>query len=90
VVVASNFCNASGVASLIASEEDGKANGIDKLDGMWVFGFLIGSLTIIIRLFGGLPEGIMYAILLANASVPLIEAVTQPGKFGQPGKRDKQ
>jgi len=58
--------------------------------GMWVFGFLIGSLTIIIRLFGGLPEGIMYAILLANASVPLIEAVTQPGKFGQPGKRDKQ
>ncbi len=51
--------------------------------GMWLFGFLIGALTIIIRLFGGLPEGIMYAILLANASVPLIEAVTQPYKFGR-------
>jgi len=51
--------------------------------GMLLFGFLIGALTIIIRLFGGLPEGIMYAILLANAAVPLIEAITQPRKFGQ-------
>ena len=51
--------------------------------GMWLFGILIGTLTIIIRLFGGLPEGIMYAILLANASVPLIEAIAQPRKFGQ-------
>lgn len=51
--------------------------------GMWLFGFLIGALTILIRLFGGLPEGIMYAILFANASVPLIEAIAQPRKFGQ-------
>ena len=51
--------------------------------GMWLFGFLIGGLTILIRLFGGLPEGIMYAILFANASVPLIEAIAQPRKFGQ-------
>ncbi|MCU7833752.1 MAG: RnfABCDGE type electron transport complex subunit D [gamma proteobacterium symbiont of Taylorina sp.] len=60
------------------------------LKGMWVFGFLIGILTIIIRLFGGLPEGIMYAILLANASVPLIEAVTQPRKFGWLSNRDEK
>ncbi len=51
--------------------------------GMWLFGILIGALTIIIRLFGGLPEGIMYAILFANATVPLIEAIAQPRKFGQ-------
>jgi len=50
--------------------------------GMWLFGFLIAAMTIIIRLFGGLPEGIMYAILFANASVPLIEAIAQPRKFG--------
>ncbi len=50
--------------------------------GMWVFGLLIGLMTIIIRLFGGLPEGVMYAVLFANASVPLIEAVTQPRTFG--------
>lgn len=58
--------------------------------GMWIFGFLIGALTIIIRLFGGLPEGIMYAILLANASVPLIEAMTQPKKFGLLKNRNKE
>ncbi len=58
--------------------------------GMWVFGLLIGALTIIIRLFGGLPEGIMYAILLANASVPLIEAIAQPRKFGQVKARKSQ
>ncbi|MFK5986242.1 MAG: RnfABCDGE type electron transport complex subunit D [Pseudomonadota bacterium] len=51
--------------------------------GMWLFGFLIAFITIIIRLFAGLPEGIMYAILLANASVPLIEAICQPRKFGK-------
>ena len=51
--------------------------------GMWLFGFLIAAMTIVIRLFGGLPEGIMYAILFANASVPLIEAIAQPRKFGQ-------
>lgn len=49
---------------------------------MWLFGFLIGSLTLLIRLFGGLPEGIMYAILFANATIPLIEAIAQPRKFG--------
>jgi electron transport complex protein RnfD len=57
--------------------------------GMWVFGFLIGFITIIIRLFAGLPEGIMYAILLANAAVPLIEALTQPHKFGLVRKERK-
>jgi electron transport complex protein RnfD len=50
--------------------------------GMWIFGLIIGALTIIIRIFGGLPEGIMYAILLANAAVPLIESIAQPRKFG--------
>ncbi len=50
--------------------------------GMWIFGAMIGLMTVIIRLFGGLPEGIMYAILFANASVPLIEAISQPRKFG--------
>ena len=60
------------------------------LRGMWIFGFLIGGLTIIIRLFGGLSEGIMYAILLANAAVPLIEAITQPRKFGFLQDRNKK
>ncbi len=50
--------------------------------GVWIYGFLIGFLTIIIRLFGGLPEGVMYAILLGNAASPLIAAATQPRIYG--------
>ncbi len=50
--------------------------------GVWVYGLLIGFVTVIIRLFGGLSEGVMYAILLGNAASPLIEAVTQPKVYG--------
>lgn len=38
--------------------------------GQAAFGLLIGGLTGVIRLFGGYPEGICYAILIANAMVP--------------------
>jgi Na+-translocating ferredoxin:NAD+ oxidoreductase subunit D len=51
--------------------------------GMWVYGALIGLLTVIIRYYSGLPEGVMYAILLANAATPLIEKITQPTPFGK-------
>lgn len=50
--------------------------------GALVYGLFIGVLTVVIRLFGGLTEGIMYAILLANAASPLISAVTQPRVYG--------
>lgn len=51
--------------------------------GVWIYGALIGSLTVIIRLKGGLPDGVMYAILLGNAASPLIDQWTQPRIFGQ-------
>jgi len=50
--------------------------------GVWLYGFVIGFLTIIIRLFGGLTEGVMYAILIANAFSPLIASATQPRVYG--------
>jgi electron transport complex protein RnfD len=40
--------------------------------GCWVFGIGIGALVVVIRLWGGLAEGVMYAILLMNALVPFI------------------
>ncbi len=49
----------------------------------FIFGAGIGAIVVLIRLFGGLPEGVMYAILLMNAAVPLIERVTQPRVFGR-------
>jgi len=50
--------------------------------GRWVFGAMIGMTVVVIRAWGGLPEGVMYAILLANALVPYINKVTQPRVFG--------
>jgi electron transport complex protein RnfD len=50
--------------------------------GIWLYGILIGSVTVIIRLFGGLNEGVMYAILLGNAAAPLLNNLTQPRVFG--------
>jgi len=52
--------------------------------GCWLYGVGIGALVVIIRIWGGLPEGVMYAILLMNALVPFINRATQPRKFGSP------
>ena len=51
--------------------------------GMWIYGALIGLLTVLIRYYSGLPEGVMYAILLGNAASPLIERIAQPTPFGR-------
>ena len=50
--------------------------------GIWLYGFTIGFLTVMIRLFGGLTEGVMYAILIGNALTPLIDSITQPRVYG--------
>ena len=50
--------------------------------GSWIFGIGIGFLVVVIRIWGGLPEGVMYAILLMNAFVPFINRATQPRVFG--------
>lgn len=41
--------------------------------GMWLFGFGLGSLTMLIRILGEYPEGVMYAVLLMNAVTALID-----------------
>jgi electron transport complex protein RnfD len=51
--------------------------------GQWIFVIGAGFLAVIIRLFGGLPEGVMYSILLMNATVPLLNRWTRPRVFGE-------
>jgi electron transport complex protein RnfD len=51
--------------------------------GCVIYGCAIGFLVILIRLFGGLSEGVMYAILFMNAFVPLINRATKPRIFGK-------
>lgn len=50
--------------------------------GMWIFGLGIALIVVVIRIFGGLPEGVMYAILFMNGFVPLINRYTKPRIFG--------
>lgn len=51
--------------------------------GRLIFGFGAGFLTVIIRVFGGYPDGVAFAILLMNLCVPLIEVYTRPPVFGE-------
>lgn len=50
--------------------------------GRLLFGVGCGVLTVVIRLWGGYPEGVSYAILLMNLVVPLIDRTTRPKVFG--------
>ena len=50
--------------------------------GLWVYGAIIGILTIVIRVWGGLSEGVMYSILLANAISPHIDSVIKNRVYG--------
>ena len=54
--------------------------------GCYLYGALIGLVTVVIRTWGGLPEGVMYAILLGNAVTPHLDRWTRPTVYGASGK----
>lgn len=57
--------------------------------GKIIYGVCCGLLTVLIRAFGSMPEGVSYAVVLMNITVPLIERVTLPRTFGRSrGKED--
>lgn len=49
--------------------------------GMIIYGVLIGLLTVLIRYFGSYPEGVSFAILIANITVPLLNKYCKPKRF---------
>lgn len=51
--------------------------------GMVIYGVGIGFLTIMIRYFGSYPEGISFAILIMNATVPLLNKYVKPSRFSK-------
>ena len=54
--------------------------------GQIVYGIGCGALTVLIRYFGGYPEGVSYAILCMNCCVVLLDRIGRPVKFGAPKK----
>ncbi|MFH1539843.1 MAG: RnfABCDGE type electron transport complex subunit D [bacterium] len=58
-------------------------------NGRVIFGFGCGLLTFLIRNFGGYPEGVCYAILIMNSTVPIIDRYTAQREFGTKGRSKK-
>lgn len=50
--------------------------------GRLIYGAIAGLLVWLIRTYGGYPEGVAFAVLLANICVPLIDHFTQPRAYG--------
>lgn len=55
--------------------------------GRLVYGFGIGLLTYIIRVWGSYPDAIAFAVLLMNFAVPFIDIYTQPRSYGYAGAK---
>jgi len=51
--------------------------------GQLIFGFGCGLLTFVIRKWGGYPEGVSFAILMMNATVPLLDRFCRPRIYGK-------
>ncbi len=52
--------------------------------GRWIFGLGIGAIVMLLRSLSAYPEGVMFAVLLMNAVVPLINRWTVPRPVGGP------
>lgn len=51
--------------------------------GRWVFGIGAGIILVVIRIYGGYPEGVLYSILFMNGVTPLINRYTRSKIFGE-------
>ena len=58
--------------------------------GKVIFGVGLGVLTMLIRTYSNLPEGVSFAILLMNILVPHIENLTKPRAFGEQRKKGEK
>lgn len=50
--------------------------------GRLIYGAFIGFLVFVIRSWGGFPDGVAFAVVLANMCVPLIDYYTKPRTYG--------
>ncbi|PCI61677.1 MAG: electron transport complex subunit RsxD [Gammaproteobacteria bacterium] len=56
--------------------------GATSIKGRLVFGALAGFIVVMIRNFGGYPDGVAFAVLLCNMAAPLIDLYTKPRTYG--------
>ncbi|WP_289366910.1 electron transport complex subunit RsxD [Pantoea stewartii] len=74
------FSGATMLGAFFIATDPVTASTTDR--GRLIYGALIGLLVWLIRSFGGYPDGVAFAVLLANICVPLIDYYTQPRVYG--------
>lgn len=52
-------------------------SGAKTKPGQWIYGFVVGALTIALRGFSNFSEGIMFSVLIMNAFVPILDQVVR-------------
>ena len=82
---AAQLCSGGVMLGAIFMATDYVTSPVTHL-GQIIFGIGCGALTILIRYFGGYPEGVSYAILVMNCCVVLLDRIGRPKKFGTPKK----
>ena len=80
------FSGATMLAAFFIATDPVSASTTPK--GRLFFGALIGLLIFVIRQWGGYPDGVAFAVLLANMCVPLIDHYTQPVVYGHKRKQE--
>ncbi|WP_337841009.1 electron transport complex subunit RsxD [Rheinheimera sp.] len=78
------FSGAAMLGAFFIATDPVSASTTDK--GRLVFGALIGLLVFVIRSFGGYPDGVAFAVMLANMTVPLIDYYSRPRTYGHQAK----
>ena len=78
---AAQLCSGGLMLGAIFMATDYVTSPVTKL-GQVIYGVGCGVLTIVIRYFGGYPEGVSYAILIMNCCVVLLDRIGRPQKFG--------
>lgn len=58
-------------------------SGCASARGRLIFGAGVGIITLVIRRWGGYPDGIAFAVLLMNSAAPLIDRYTRPRVYGR-------
>ncbi|MBT8048145.1 MAG: electron transport complex subunit RsxD [Xanthomonadales bacterium] len=58
-------------------------SGCASTRGRLIFGAGVGIITLVIRRWGGYPDGVAFAVLLMNMAAPLIDRYTRPRIFGR-------
>ena len=83
-----NHLLAGGLAFGIVYMATDPVSAAQTFKGMWIYGFLIGMFSIMIRIFNpAYPEGVMLAILLMNVFAPTIDHYVIQGNIKRRIKR---